>query len=186
MVKFKKAILSLILLSSTFCVSQEKDIFNDIKCIEELKPNNQSIDSIIIRNCYFLNYKFNEIGVPDYKGRYFWKYKIFEKNKNNYTPINNSSLFNDKVLELEILINKKFKEQYEKDLKISEIEECMSYVKFRYYSLNEMGISINENDEIEFTKQLDIISACINVSLFIYYLKLDDIKKYLKITPTNP
>ena len=151
-----------------------------IACNEMKKLDSEDSDLEIIKTCAFNNYLFKSIGVPDYKGRYSYSYEIAQIKNKDTLKIFNSDFFNDKANELEMIINDKLKAKYESDSEIPEINECMLWIDFRYYNLNEFGISFSETNQMEFNINYEIGSACFNVSSSSVVMELSEIEKYLK------
>ena len=123
---------------------------------------------------------FKSTGIADYKSRYSYKYELFQINENDTIKVKNSDFFNQKTIELEKLINNKLKTEYESNSKIPEISECMKWIDFRYYKLNEFGISFTDKNQMEFNIDYGIGSACFNVRFSTVILELSEIEKYLK------
>jgi len=59
-------------------------------------------------------------------------------------------MFNSNVKELEQKINALIQKQYESDLEIQDIKNCMYQIKNRYYNLDEMKISFKESKQFKF------------------------------------
>ncbi len=178
---FKKVKYSLVILFLIFSCKKEKNTIDYlIKCKEEVQIIEQYPDNILITFCSFKNHLFKSIGTPDYKGRYSYDYKILEITKSDTLEINNSKFFNNNSNALEHLVNKKLKAQYESNLKIPEIKECIKAIDFRNYSLNEFGIAISDKGEITFNINHNIGSACFNVKTSSVTFNLTDIQEYVK------
>ncbi len=151
-----------------------------IKCEEITKEDEDpNLDSTIIRTCYFKNYKTIATGLPSYVGKYYWEYELYKKENEVFNKIINTLFFNSNFKELEQLINDKIKKEYETNLKNPELSQCMSWIKLRYYKLNEMGITFNENNTIDFHIYFGIGSACDNVGSTIQSFKISEISRYL-------
>jgi hypothetical protein len=173
---------SIIIAQKTISLNSNSDsIFNQIKCITKEKNNPESKDDpIIIITCEWRKYKFINTGQPDYKGRYSYKYELFLIDKWQTKKVNNSVLFNDKLDQLENLINDKFKRDFDDYVKSAETSECFKGRTFTKFDINEMGISLTEDNKIEFKVSFGLGSACLNVDLMSASFKLTDIKEYLK------
>lgn len=178
--EIKNTIIILLLILTISCKNEKPETEFRINCIEKSYPNSEYSDSILTKSCKFKNYLFHSIGTSDYKGRYSYQYELFKLNNNDTLKISNSDLFNEKSYKLEKLINKKLKNKYDSDSKIPEIKECMEFINFRYFKLNEFGISFNEKNEIMFNIDYGIGSACLNVSSDFVTIEHSDMKKYLK------
>ncbi|WP_203460976.1 hypothetical protein [Lacinutrix sp. WUR7] len=155
---------------------------NDLKivCNESTKNDSDYSDVVIIKSCEFKNHSFKSIGTPDYKGRYSYDYELFSNDKDDTLKVNNSDFFNLNAKELEKLINDKLKAEFESNSKIPEISDCMSWIDFRYYKLNEFGISFTYKNQMEFNIDYGIGSACFNVSSSSVIMEISELEKYLK------
>jgi hypothetical protein len=171
-------ILTLLLTFSCKVKAQEMDL--KIVCNESTKKDPEYQDDIILKTCEFKNHLFKSTGIADYKGRYSYKYGLFQIDKKDTIKVKNSDFFNQKAIGLEKLINEKLKTEYESNSKISEISDCMKWIDFRYYKLNEFGISFTDKNQMEFNIDYGIGSACFNVSSNSVLLELTEIEKYLK------
>ena len=158
--------------------SQDSDL--KVVCDESTKNKPQYSDPIIIKICEFKNHFFKSIGIADYKGRFSYEYKLFKINKKDTINIKNTDFFNEKVTELEKIINDKLKSKYESNSKIPEISECMKWIDFRYYKLNEFDISFSYKNQMEFNVDYGIGGACFNVSSDLVAFDVSEIEKYLK------
>ncbi|WP_290696926.1 hypothetical protein [Lacinutrix sp.] len=152
-----------------------------ITCQEkEIQEEDSVLDPTIIRTCNYKNFTSVSEGNASYVGKYYWDYKLFETRNDSVIEIKNSEMFNSNSEELEQKLNVLIKEQYNSDLRIPELKNCMSQIKFRHYSLDEMGIMFKESKEVEFHLYYKLPSACDNVGSSIKRMKLSEIKKYLK------
>lgn len=176
--KYALIILTLILTFSCKVKAQETD--SKVVCNESSEKDAEYSEDVILKTCEFKNHLFKSTGIADYKGRYSYKYELFQINKKDTLKVKNSDFFNKKVIELEKLINEKLKTEYESNSKIPEISDCMKWIDFRYYKLNEFGISFNDKKQIEFNINYRIGSACFNVSSSSVVLEISEIEKYLK------
>jgi hypothetical protein len=175
--KFTLMILALILTFSCKVKAQKNDL--KIICNELTKEKPEYSDVLRIKTCEFNNHLFKSIGKPDYKGRYSYNYELLQIGKTE-TIIRNSDFFNESRIELEKIINVKLKAEYDSDSKIPEISDCMKWIDFRYYKLNEFGISFTNKNQMEFNINYGIGSACFNVSSGFVILELSELEKYLK------
>ncbi len=176
--KYVLIILTLILIIS--CKNNTTNNSFSLNCYEKTKADPEYSDSVLIKICKFNNHLFKSIGTPDNKGRYSYTYKLLRINKNDTLKINNSDFFNVKANELEKLINGKLKTEYESNFKIPEINNCMKWIDFRYYKLNEFGISFTNKNQMEFNIDYGIGSACFNVSSSFVVLDYSEIEYYMK------
>jgi len=176
--KYLLIILTLILTFTCKVKAQETDL--DVVCNESNEKDAEYSEDIILKTCEFKNHLFKSTGIADYKGRYSYKYELFQIDKKDTIKVKNSDFFNQRAIELEKLINDKLKTEYESNSKIPEISECMKWINFRYYKLNEFGISFTDKNQMEFNIDYGIGSACFNVSSSSVVLELSEIEKYLK------
>ncbi len=170
--------MTLVLTFSCKVKAQETDL--KIVCSESNTKNDKYSESIVLKTCEFKNHLFKSTGIADYKSRYSYKYELFQINENDTIKVKNSDFFNQKAIDLEKLINDKLQTEYKSNFKISEISECMKWLDFRYYKLNEFGISFTDKNQVEFNIDYGIGSACFNVSSSSVVLELSEIEKYLK------
>jgi hypothetical protein len=176
-----KYLLVLLTLVSTFSCkvkAQETDLF--VVCNESNEKDANYSGDVIIKTCEFKNHLFKSTGIADYKGRYSYKYELFQIVKKDSRKVKNSDFFNQRAIELEKLINDKLKIEYELNSKIPEISECMKWIDFRYYKLNEFGISFAGKNQMQFNIDYGIGTACFNVSSSSVILELSEIEKYFK------
>ncbi|QRM89261.1 hypothetical protein FG167_08455 [Lacinutrix sp. WUR7] len=176
--RYTLIILTLILTFSCKVKAQKNDL--KIVCNESTKNDSDYSDVVIIKSCEFKNHSFKSIGTPDYKGRYSYDYELFSNDKDDTLKVNNSDFFNLNAKELEKLINDKLKAEFESNSKIPEISDCMSWIDFRYYKLNEFGISFTYKNQMEFNIDYGIGSACFNVSSSSVIMEISELEKYLK------
>tara|TARA_R110001583_G_scaffold194758_1_gene366855 strand:+ start:716 stop:1258 length:543 start_codon:yes stop_codon:yes gene_type:complete len=176
------SIILTLFLAFSYQVTAQETEFN-VNCKEKIQkdlefPNEEGERKKV---CKFKNYLFKSIGFPDYKGRYsYYEYELLQIEKTDTIKIKNFDFFNEKAQELEKLINEKLKTEYEYNLKIPEIKECMKLIDLRYYNLNEFGISFDYKKQMEFHIDFGTISACLNVGGSIITLNYSEIEKYLK------
>ena len=171
-------ILALIFTFSCKVEAQKNDL--KIVCNEFTKEKSEYSDVLRIKTCEFNNHLFKSIGKPDYKGRYSYNYELSQIGKTETTIIRNSDFFNESGIELEKIINVKLKTEYDSNSKIPEISDCMKWIDFRYYKLNEFGISFTDKNQMEFNINYGIGSACFNVSSSSVIMELSELEKYLK------
>ena len=176
--KFTLIILALILTFSYELKAQKNHL--KIICNELTKEKSEYSDLLRIKTCEFNNHLFKSIGKPDYKDRYSYSYELLQIGKTETTIIRNSDFFNDSGIELEKIINVKLKAEYDSNSKIPEISNCMKWIDFRYYKLNEFGISFTDKNQMEFNINYGIGSACFNVSSSSVIMEISELEKYLK------
>jgi hypothetical protein len=171
-----------ILLGILSCSAQEiekQSYKKNLICTETESKSKQNDDSILTKTCTFYNYKLISKEYPDYKGRYSYEYVVFKTVGNRDIKIKNSELFKNNK-ELELIINKKIKEQYESDMKIADLKECMSYIVLRQYKIDEMGIYFDGNNEMYFSVNFGLASACFNVSRTLVTLNESELQRFFK------
>ena len=179
-----KNILLIILVITT--ISCKKETNNNsfkslnISCSTTVETNEEiELDPIITEKCKLKNYTFISKGFPDNKGRYSWEYELFETKNNKEIKIKNSNIFND-IDELEEIINEEIIKQYKKDSEHPEIKECMTFVKIKKFKIDELRISFDNKNKIEFIAEVFVPSACKNVSLYFASFDVKLISKFLK------
>jgi len=175
----KYFILILIFFINYNTIGQKKVSKYEITCEIKLTEIEKDIDSMITKTCLFKNYKTISTGTPDYKGRYFYEYEVLKFINGKYIKIKNSELFSNST-KIEKIINEKLKLEYESNMKITEISDCMKYIKLRFYSIDEMGISFDEYNNMVFNIDFDIPSFCLNVSGSSVEISFSEIEKYIK------
>jgi hypothetical protein len=154
---------------------------SELKCvIKEQKNPESKEDPIITKTFTWRKYKFVSIGQPDYKGRYSYDYRLFLFEKGKLMKISNSYLFNSKVSQLEALINKRIKSEFDANAKDSLVSDCLRGVEYSKVGINQMGITFNEKSQIEFIVSLGLGMACLNVDEYSVSFDLKDINEYLK------
>jgi len=176
--KYTFMILAIILTFSCKVKAQQNDL--NVVCKESTKVEAEYSDVLIIKTCEFDSHLFKSTGKPDYKGRYSYNHELLQIEKTDTIKIKNSDFFNNRGIELEKIINKKLKAEYDSNTKIPEIKDCMNWIEFRYYKLNEFGISFTYKNQMEFNINYGIRSACFNVNSSSVIMELSEINKYLK------
>ena len=179
--KYSYFFLTLILFFS--CKTKAQKTTFIVNCVETIDNNLEypNKDGVRTKTCEYKNYIFKSIGNPDYKGRYSsYEYQLLRIEKSDTIQISNSDFFYKNYKELEKLINDKLKVEYEINSNDPSIKNCIELIDFRYYNLNEFGISFDQKNQIEFHISFDIISACLNVGGSIITLDYNEFEKYLK------
>jgi hypothetical protein len=160
---------------------QKGKIYNsEIKCTTKMRTNPDGGESIIIKTCKWHNYKFVVTGEPDYKGRYSYEYELFMIENGKEKKTNNSKLFNDKINQLEKLVNYKVRRILDDYGKDPENSECLKGEVFKNIEINEMGISFSEDGKIEFNVSLGLSDACFNIDIATVSFNLNEIDEYLR------
>ena len=153
---------------------------DEMKCITEEKANPESKeDPIIIKTCIWHAFKFVITGEPDYRGCYSYQYELFLIANGQQKQINNSDLFNDQRKELEVLINRDIKIYFDSNAKDPN-NDCFSGATFTPFQLNDLGISFNEKNEMEFNVTFGLGGACMSVDGMVITFSMQDLKKYFK------
>lgn len=176
--KYLVLILTLFLFFS--CKNAKIKTDANVNCFEKIKEDAEYSDLIFIKTCAYKNYVFKSIGTPDYKGRYSYNYEVFKIDKSDTLKIKNSDFFNENVNELEKLINEKLKTEYDSNAANPEISDCMEWIDFREYTINEFGISFISENHMEFNIYYGIGGACFVVNSSSVILELTELEKYLK------
>lgn len=144
------------------------------------KQNPEGNDPIIIQTCNWDQYKFVTIGSPDYKGRYSYEYEVFTMVNNEEIKVQNSDIFNSKIGTLEGKINKAIAKEINDNRKYPDNLECLSEVEDPKFSINDMGITIDEKNRMIFSVSLGLGGACFNVDGASANFSLNEIRNYLK------
>jgi len=181
-------LLSSVYSNSVYCQNTKTRILkntsnysDEINCKTDEKTNPESKDDpIIIKTCVWHSYKFVITGAPDYKGRYSYEYELFLIENGKQKKIQNSELFNDKITELENLINSNLKIDFDDNAKDPETSDCFVGTSFTKFQLNDMGISFNDKNEMEFNVSFGLGGACMNVDGTAVSFKMSDLKEYFK------
>ena len=175
-----RILILVIAFAATISCKQKEEITDTVKCYTETKSDSNLPSDIIIKTCEFKNHLFRATGIADYKGRYSYDYEILRIRQADTIVVKNTEFFNQNTKKLEQLINEKLKTKHELDSKIPEIEECMNWIDFRYYKLDEFGITFPNENRIEFNIDYNIGSACFNVKNSSVIIDISDIGIYLQ------
>lgn len=154
------------------------------KCgTKEIKNDNPELIDfpIIIKNCRFNNFESTTIGSPNYTSKYYWKHELYKYENGEKTKINNSQMFNSNIKSIEQMINDESKAHYEQLSRTPELKECLNLIKIKYHTIDEMEISFNENNEIEFQITYEITAACDNIKSSLHIMNLKDIEYLFKV-----
>lgn len=150
------------------------------RCTTKWCRNPDSEDSLIIKTCKWHNFKFIETGYPDYRGRYSYEYEVFAVNNGKEKKINNSDIFNDKISQLEKLINQRVKHIFDDYAKDPKASVRFKGEIFKKIEINEMGISFSEDEKIEFNVSFGLGNACLSVDEVTVSFSLNEINEYLR------
>lgn len=153
-----------------------------VTCFEQEKAHidGESEDPIRIKTCTWGPYNVVATGSADYKGRYSYEYELFRTENNQRKAIKNSVLFNSKLPELEQKINSEIKNELRAMRADRESAECLSGVKDRNYSIDQMKILFLHENEMSFKVDFGLEGACFAVDGVIVSMKLNEIKEFLK------
>lgn len=155
------------------------DVSNSVNCTEDESKNEDGGDPIITKTCLFRSFKSVAKGYPDFKGRYSYEYTLTKKNeKETYTEIKNSMLFNDKKNELLSLINSKIAKEYSSLAKNPDTKDCFSGNTFVPFNFDQMGITFSDN-VMNFEVSFGLPGACMSVDGSIVSIELSEIQQYL-------
>ena len=151
-----------------------------LKCTIKEKKNEDGPDPIIIKTCFYKNFKLVKTSFPDYVGRYAYsEHELFVQTKGKKQPATNQQLFNQHQDELLSLINKRVKQDFDELKADSNSRECLEDLNvIPYYKMDDLKISF-EDDDIWFEVQWGLRSGCLAVDGTIVTFKLNEIKKYL-------
>jgi len=81
---------------------------------------------------------------------------------------------------LENLINSNLKIDFDDNAKDPETSDCFVGTSFTKFQLNDMGISFNDKNEMEFNVSFGLGGACMNVDGTAVSFKMSDLKEYFK------
>jgi len=173
--------VSFLILASLICYLQEQKAKpRELICETQKTKNEPELQDIITNTCSLGDLKFVSIGSPDYKGRYSWESKVYKWTGKTYVQKKYSEIFINTAL-LEKKINDENKKAYESDIKRPEISECMGFIKYRKFSLDEMEINFDELGNPQFTLTYNSIPlVCFNVNATIIPMKLSEFNSYIK------
>lgn len=184
----QKVVYSLFCTILTLCLFSCKSQYiasNDstVVCTENMyktfKYDNEIYDDVIVEKCFYKDHVFKSIGFPDYSRRYSHEYFIYKIKNIDTIQVSNTDFFNANYKQLEKLINTKLKASFDEDAKHEELKDCIKRIKFRYYNLNEFGISFRDNNLVQFNISHGISMMCAPVAIGIVELKRDELSKYL-------
>ena len=154
-------------------------VSNKATCKEKESKTNDLIDPIIIKTCFYKNYKAISKGYPDYKGRYSYEYTLFKKQKNgSYIKIKNSTFFNENKNQFLSLINSKIEKDYLLFSNDPDTKDCFNGDQFTPFDFEQLGIIFDDNNII-FNVYFGLSSACMSVDGTIISFELSDIQKFI-------
>jgi len=153
---------------------------NTVTCIEKEKASDDENNPVLIKTCDFQNFRSIKTGTADDKGRYSYSYELYIIDQNGKHQIKNSDVFKTGADAVEKKINQDLQQEYEENLKNPHLKDCMEWIDFRHYTLNEMGMGFSDNDTLEFYINHGIGGACFNVSFNILKYNLSAFEAYMK------
>jgi len=168
-----------------FLISETKNkeknpLSNEVICSEKEMPNENDSDPIIIKNCFYKNFKTISKGIPDYKGRYYYDYSVQLKQEDgSYIQVENASIFNDKKQELLSLINAKIKKEFILFSNDPATMDCFDGQSFSTFNFDQIGVEFSE-DEIYFHVDFGLGSACMSVDGTLVSFSLEEMGRYIK------
>lgn len=149
-------------------------------CEEKNEDNSGSEDPIIVRTCTYNIYKSVATGMPDYKGRYNWEHALYKLEHDEYVPISNESLFNERRNDLLRQVNQRIRAEYQLFSIDPDFSDCFaiteSIPEFGYEDLN---ISFEDN-QLVFHASLGLPEACLPIDAASVSFKLSEVAPYLK------
>ncbi len=158
----------------------EKSLSQKPTCSLIEKADPEVSDPIIIKKCVWKNYKFITTGSSDYKGRYSYEYEVYRITDGEDIKIKNEDIFNSSVNTLEKQINLELAKELNENRKYPDNAECLSEVEKPSFSINDMGISIDNKDRMVFDVSFGLSGACFNVDGASASFSLKEISKFIK------
>ena len=159
---------------------RKKTEIQEATCTVTEKQNPDGTDPIIIQTCIWGQYKFVKVGSPDYKGRYSYEYEVYRTTDNKDIKVQNKDIFNSKFGDLEKLINSEITKELKENRQDPENAECLNDVGNPSFSINDMGITIDQKSRMEFNVSFGLGGACFNVDGASAKFSLKDISDYIK------
>jgi hypothetical protein len=153
---------------------------DSVSCDEFAKKNPMGSDSILIQICFWRQYKLVRTGTPDYKGRYSYEYQVFRMVRGKAKTIKNSDIFNDKVAGLEQKLNALIAKSHQEDADQPDNQDCLAGFELPYFKIDQIGMSFNDKQEMNFDVTFNVGDACMNVGGATATLPLAELKEYLK------
>jgi hypothetical protein len=168
-------------------IQLEKEKQNRIECEEREETNTEDVESPkLISICTFRNIKIRTESVANLRnGAYTSSYEYFKNNQS----INPSEIFNSKIIELESLLNKKFKSEFLTLSKDPNSEGCLDYTlyenvtfdgevtnDFRY---NNIDIDFsNGSNTIIFSRSFGLPGACQSLDIASVEFSIAELEPY--------
>ena len=175
-------IFLLLLFNTRNCIS-EKDIEQEeyrVQCTEKQEPSDNELDPILIKICTYKSFQSVRTGNADYKGRYSYEYDLYRMDNDVKQKIKNSDFFKSGADIVEKRINRDLQQEYQNNLNNPHLKDCMEWIDFRHYELDEIGMAFTDSNEIEFYIDYGIGGACFKVAHSILHYKLSDFAQYLE------
>jgi sulfur relay (sulfurtransferase) DsrF/TusC family protein len=136
-------------------------------CTEkEIKSKNKDvIDPVIIKTCLLNDFRVIDTAEPDYTGKYSHTYRLQKKINNRFVSVKNSSLFKaSAITELESIINRQVKKEYEEYIADKELKSCFPIdYKLRYYKIDDLYISAQSIKQQKINFEADFEISCRNI-----------------------
>lgn len=151
-----------------------------VQCTEKEEPSDNELNPILIKICRYKDFQTVRTGSADYKGRYSYEYDLYRINNDVKQKIKNSDLFKSGADKVEKKINQDLRQEYQKNLNNPNLKDCMEWIDFRHYELDEIGMAFTDSNEIEFYIDYEIGGACFNVAHSVLQYKLSDFAQYLE------
>mgnify|MGYP006269095117 CR=1 FL=1 len=156
--------------SSMDSVAEKNPVAN---CIRREVVNDSNYDPEIIDSCHYKNISAVSFGTADYKGRYSYGYTLFLQNRS----VKNHEIINENLAELEDLLNRDVRAEYDDMLPHS--ESCFEGFSLPSYKIDDFGIAFDDSCMV-FNLSFGLPGACMAFDGVSVRYKLKDIEKYLK------
>ena len=152
-----------------------------VKCVQKERKITGGEDPIIVRTCFIKNFKFLEISIPDYAGRYSDSVdEVYVLVNNKYVKTSNANVFHNHQRELLSVINNQIQKDFKEDLSDSTIKDCfVDFDSIPKYKMSDFTISIQDG-EIWFKVEWGLPSACRGVDGTIVSFKISEIQRYIR------
>ena len=146
-----------------------------VSCSEKEIQEEGLEDPIVEKTCSWKNYRSVSEGYPDEKGIYSYQYKLFKKQDDEYTKIDNAALFNnpEKLLQL---VNNKIEEDFNKIS--AESVDCFEGISFSPFKIEDLGIEFDEG-KIKFNVSFGLDDSCMSDDGTIISLPLGEVEKLM-------
>ncbi len=149
-----------------------------IVCSEKYQKVKGGGEPNTVTSCTWGKYKSIKKGEADYRGTYFFSYKLFKLTNNKYVQIKNSELFNEKKDNLLAIINERVQKDFDEYFNNPENKDCFDGISRPTVSFDNLEISFNDSG-IDFSISFGLCRACLPVDGTTISFKIDDIKSYI-------